>query len=87
MCFFIVLSTKLQFSFLTNHLYKKQIALLVLDDNDMNCDSKEIELEKLDLNNAGLSMLVLQNYDLVVYQGSKGSKILKSKYTKKGIIL
>lgn len=66
---------------------KKQIALLVLDDNDMNCDSKEIELEKLDLNNAGLSMLVLQNYDLVVYQGSKGSKILKSKYTKKGIIL
>ena len=53
----------------------------------MNCDSKEIELEKLDLNNAGLSMLVLQNYDLVVYQGSKGSKILKSKYTKKGIIL
>ena len=66
---------------------KKQIALLVLDDNDMNCDSKEIELEELDLNNAGLSMLVLQNYDLVVYQGSKGSKILKSKYTKKGIIL
>ena len=66
---------------------KKQITLLVLDDNDMNCDSKEIELEKLDLNNAGLSMLVLQNYDLVVYQGSKGSKILKSKYTKKGIIL
>lgn len=66
---------------------KKQITLLVLDDNDMNCDSKDLELEKLDLNNAGLSMLVLQNYDLVVYQGSKGSKILKSKYTKKGIIL
>ena len=53
----------------------------------MNCDSKTADLDKMGLENIGFSMLAIQGYDMVVYEGTKGSKILKSKYTKKGKIV
>lgn len=66
---------------------KQNIKLLILDDADMNCDSKTADLDKMGLENIGFSMLAIQGYDMVVYEGTKGSKILKSKYTKKGKIV
>ena len=66
---------------------KQNIKLLILDDADMNCDSKTDDLDKMGLENIGFSMLAIQGYDMVVYEGTKGSKILKSKYTKKGKIV
>ena len=53
----------------------------------MNCDSKTDDLDKIGLENIGFSMLAIQGYDMVVYEGTKGSKILKSRYTKKGKIV
>lgn len=66
---------------------KYNLKLLVLNDEDMNCDSKNTDINKINLENIGLSMFAIQEYDLVIYEGVKGSKILKSKYTKKGVIL
>lgn len=66
---------------------KQNIKLLILDDADMNCDSKTDDLDKIGLENIGFSMLAIQGYDMVVYEGTKGSKILKSRYTKKGKIV
>lgn len=53
----------------------------------MNCDSKNSSIDNMEVENIGLSMFAIQDYDLVIYEGTKGSKILKSKYIKKGKIL
>ena len=66
---------------------KQNIKLLILDDADMNCDSKTDDLDKIGLENIGFSMLAILGYDMVVYEGTKGSKILKSRYTNKGKIV
>lgn len=65
---------------------RADIKLLVLDDEDMNCDTRNSSLDNMGIQNIGLSMFAIQDYDLVIYEGKKGSKILKSKYTKKGVI-
>lgn len=63
----------------------KSTNLLILGDDDMNCDTAE-DISKMSLKHIGLSLLAIDKYDMVVYEGRKGSKILKSKYTKRGII-
>ena len=65
---------------------RSNIKLLILNDEDMNCDSKNSSIDNMGVENIGLSMFAIQDYDLVIYEGTKGSKILKSKYTKKGKI-
>lgn len=64
----------------------KSINLLVLSDDDMNCDPNSKDITKMRLEDIGFSMLAVKDYDLIVYEGKKGTKILKSKYTKKGEI-
>lgn len=68
-------------------LKRASIKLLILNDEDMNCDSRNSSIDNMGVENIGLSMFAIQDYDLVIYEGTKGSKILKSKYTKKGKIL
>lgn len=62
----------------------KGINLLVLSDDDMNCNSSEDSISKMGLEDIGFSMFAIKDYDLVIYEGKKGTKILKSSYTKKG---
>ena len=68
-------------------LKKHEFKLLILNDAEMNCDTKTADINKLGLEDIGLSMFAIQGYDMVIYEGIKGSKILKSKYTKKGVII
>lgn len=62
------------------------VNLLILGDEDMNCNSSSDGLDKMKLENIGFSFLAIKDYDIVIYEGKKGSKILKSTYTKKGEI-
>lgn len=62
------------------------VKLLVVNDDDMNCDIAKDTIETMNLGNVGFSNLVLDKYDMVVYVGAKGSKILKSGYTPLGLI-
>ena len=64
----------------------KGINLLILSDDDMNCNSSGNDISKMGIENIGFSMFAIKDYDLVIYEGKKGSKILKSSYTKKGEI-
>lgn len=60
--------------------------ILILNDDDMNCGTPEKGISKMGLEDIGFSLLTIEKYDLVIYEGKKGSKILKSRYTKKGEI-
>lgn len=66
---------------------KHDIKLLIVNDDDLNCNTKTFTLDDIDLSSLGVSMLAIKNYDLIIYEGSRGSKILKSRYTTKGIIV
>lgn len=63
------------------------VKLLVVNDDDMNCDISKDTIDSMNLSNVGFSNLVLDKYDMVVYVGAKGSKILKSRYTPLGLII
>ena len=62
------------------------VKLLVVNDDDMNCDIAKDTVETMNLGNVGFSDLVLNKYDMVIYVGAKGAKILKSKHTPLGLI-
>ena len=62
------------------------VKLLVVNDDDMNCDISKDTIDSMNLGNVGFSNLVLDKYDMVIYVGAKGSKILKSRYTPLGLI-
>ena len=50
---------------------------LVLGDTDMNCDCKDKTLEDLNITMIGLNLSSLDKFDLIVYKGNKGTKILR----------
>lgn len=69
-------------------MIRKTSKVLILNDDDMNCDPKnERGLEKMSLSDIGFSALVIKDYSLIIYQGKKGTKILKNTvFGKLGII-
>lgn len=66
---------------------KLDVKLLKVNDDDLNCNTKTFTLDDIDLSSLGVSMWAIKNYDLIIYEGSRGSKILKSRYTTKGKIV
>lgn len=65
---------------------RKSIKLLLVDDEDLNCSDKKITLTDLNLLNLSFNQEDLVPFDLIVYKGKKGTKILKSRYFKSGKI-
>lgn len=59
--------------------------LLVVNDNDVHCKTPE-SLEPMTLDNLNFLPGDIEKYDLIVYQGKRGTKILKSAFFKTGII-
>lgn len=64
----------------------KRATTLIISDVELNCNCKDLTIEDLNITHIGLNMDILKQFDLVLYTGSKGTKLLKSKYTKTGII-
>ena len=62
------------------------INTLFLDDEDMNCNCSQKSLEDISIIDVGFGISVLNSFSLIIYRGSKGTKILKSEYTKTGVI-
>lgn len=58
----------------------RDIKLLILDDNDLNCDCPNKVLSSLTLRDTNFNPADLIKYDLIVYRGLKGTKILKSTF-------
>jgi hypothetical protein len=54
------------------------VKTLVLGDSDIECKTNDIT--KMNIGNTNFIQADLDKYDLVVYQGKLGTKILKSRY-------
>lgn len=65
---------------------RRTLKTLIVHDTDLECDSDKITLEEMTIQNTNFSMFDLGGFDLVVYSGRKGKKILKSTLLGIGII-
>lgn len=63
---------------------RRVIETLILGDDDLECKTKTLTLSDLSLANTSFTTTDLAKYDLIVYTGLKGTKILKSRYFKIG---
>jgi hypothetical protein len=59
---------------------------LIIGDNELNCNCKDLKIEDLNITHIGLNLSILKQFDLILYSGEKGTKLIKSRYTKTGII-
>ena len=50
---------------------------LIVDDNDLNCNCEGLTLEGINLGKVGFVNVDLAKFDLIVYKGKRGKKILK----------
>ncbi len=64
----------------------RRIKTLLVNDEDLNCDCKDKTIDDITIANVGFSLSIIDSFDLVIYNGEKGTKILKSRYTKTGVI-
>ncbi len=65
---------------------RQTIKLLVVDDNDVHCKTPT-SLTHMNLDSLNFIPADLDKYDMIVYQGKRGMKILKSRYTDTGTLL
>ena len=63
-------------------MIRKQMNTLLVDDNDLECDCKDLKLENMTLQSLSFISSDLDKFDLIVYSGKRGTKILRSKYFK-----
>ena len=50
---------------------------LIVDDNDLNCKCEGLTLDEINLGKVGFVNVDLNKFDLIIYKGSRGKKILK----------
>lgn len=65
---------------------KVELVTLIVDDNDLECKNDKTTITDLNLNSLNFRYEDVEKFDLIVYKGKKGTKILKSKYFKIGKI-
>ena len=65
---------------------RRVVNMLIVNDDDLNCDCSSKTIDDITIVNVGFSIGVLDKFEMIVYKGSKGTKVLKSVYTKTGII-
>ena len=65
---------------------RRKIELLIIGDDDLECKCDKVTLTELSIANTSFKPEDLSKIDLLVYKGKKGTKILKSNFTKIGKI-
>ena len=65
---------------------RKMINTLFVNDDDLECDCKEVNLDNLSIANVGFRLPDIERFDMVIYKGRRGEKILRSKFTGLGKI-
>ena len=60
---------------------RKTLNALIVDDNDIDCrkDRSQVTLDDIRLANVGFVAQDLEKYEVVVYKGRLGKKVLKIK--------
>lgn len=67
-------------------MIKLEIKTLIVDDNDLECKNDKTTLTELSLNNLSFNIEDIEMFELIIYRGKKGTKILKSNYFRTGKI-
>lgn len=62
----------------------RTIATLLIGDDELECNCKEKTIDDINISMVAFSPDTLKKYDMIIYSGSKGVKIVKSTYTKTG---
>lgn len=65
---------------------RRLINTLIINDNDLKCKSESLTLHDLNISHLNFQLEDLEVFDLIIYTGKRGTKILKSKYFKSGKI-
>jgi hypothetical protein len=60
---------------------RRMLSTLIVNDDDLECrkgkEKKEIKLEDIKLSSVGFVMSDLEKFDLIVYKGRLGKKVLR----------
>ena len=60
---------------------RRMLSTLIVNDDDLECrkgkEKKEIKLEDIKLSSVGFIMSDLEKFDLIVYKGRLGKKVLR----------
>jgi hypothetical protein len=65
----------------------KVVNALLIGDNELECNCKDKTIDDINITMIGLNPDDLKKYNLILYSGSKGTKIIKSTYTKTGKVV
>ena len=64
----------------------KNLNTLIIGDDELECKCEGKSIDEINVSSIGFSIETLEKFDLIIYQGKKGTKIIKSKYTNTGVI-
>lgn len=64
-----------------------KLETLIVDDNDLECKNDKTSLTDLNLNNLNFKFEDIERFELIIYRGTKGTKVLKSSYFRTGKIV
>jgi len=65
---------------------RRTVNMLIVNDDDLECDCKDTTLENMTIASVGFRLPDIEKFDMVVYKGKRGQKILRSNCTGLGII-
>lgn len=65
----------------------RQIGALLIGDDELECNCKDKTIDDINISMVAFSPDTLKKYDLIIYSGSKGTKIVKSTYTMTGKVV
>jgi hypothetical protein len=65
----------------------RQVGALLIGDDELECNCKDKTIDDINISMIAFSPDTLKKYDLIIYSGSKGTKIVKSTYTMTGKVV
>jgi len=66
---------------------RRLVNLLIVNDNDLNCNCKDLSLDDINISKLGFNMADLEKFEVIIYKGKRGTKLIRSKYTKTGKVI
>lgn len=60
---------------------------LIVNDSDLNCDCEKVNIDNLTVLNLNFIWKDIEDFELIIYKGKRGTKILRSKYFETGKII
>lgn len=59
---------------------RRMIKTLIVGDSDLECDCEKVTIENMTILNLGFIWKDIEDYELIIYKGKRGTKILRSRY-------